>query len=497
MIAELENEILMARKRIYSLSGSTPLQQIESKGSSLFVKREDLSPIHAYKWRGAFNRMSVLNQKELKNGVVTASAGNHAQGVALSAAKLGTHAKIFMPLSTPVMKQNSVRRIGGDHVEVILTGDTYDAASFAANKYAEKGYTFIHPYDHILTIGGQGTIADEIVMSGEGPFDAAFLQIGGGGMASGVACWLRKYYPNIQIFGVEGIQQAGMTAAFKNGGPITLDYVDVFCDGTAVKRVGDLTYKYCNEFIDEMVSVDNREVCSGIQFLWENLRCIPEPAGALGVAAALKLKDRLHGKKVITIVCGANMDFGQLGVLSKGILGRQYYRLKIKEGIGTLSELLSNFFGSVNITEFQFGKKDLDVAWPVIGVDGNNQEIESLELSLRSASIEYENVTGSEDVDFGIIPFHSKLIKVPYFIKLEFYERSGALIEFLNEILNISANICYFKYSFTGERVGRALIGFDFDSESKKLEFEKALRSHNSGYRSFVEVKESFYNRIS
>jgi threonine dehydratase len=496
IIRDLENEILMARSRVYSISDATPLQKIDWEGIQLYVKREDLGPINAYKWRGAYNRMAELSEEELKRGVVTASAGNHAQGVALAASRLGTTAKIYMPQSTPKMKQDAVRKFGGDQVEILLVGDTFDEASHAAHDFAEEGYTFIHPYDHLLTIAGQGTIADEIVMSGEGEFDVVFLQIGGGGLAAGVACWLRKYYPQIRIIGVEGVHQAGMSAAFKAGKPVTLDYVDVFCDGTAVKRVGDTTYRLCKELLDEIITVDNRQVCSAIQFLWEKLRCIPEPAGALGIAAFLKKKEELKGKKVISIVCGANMDFGQLGVLSRGLVGRQYYRLQIDERSGTLSQLLSSYFKDLSIMEFQYGKSDSHFAWPVIGVDGSPSDISHLESKFCENEMVFENVTGSEDVEFGIIPYDRKLITNPYFIKLEFHERKGALLDFLKDMLKISASICFFKYTYTGERVGRALVGFDFESDSDRKEFKEMLTHRSAGYRSYSEIDEKVYSRL-
>ena len=212
----LQKGILEASKRVYEVGGATPLDHITlSKPSvELFVKREDISPIHAYKWRGAYNRMAQLTTEELDGGVVTSSAGNHAQGVALAACKLGTRAIIYMPLSTPRMKQVAVKRHGGDHVEIRLHGDSYDNASAAAHKCAaESGLTYIHPYDELAVMSGQGTLADEIVTSGQGPFDVAYLQVGGGGMTAAVASYLKNQFPSIRIVGVEGEGQASMAAA--------------------------------------------------------------------------------------------------------------------------------------------------------------------------------------------------------------------------------------------------------------------------------------------
>ena len=327
-------------------------------------------------------------------------------------------------------------------------------------------------------------------------FDAAFLQIGGGGMAAGVACWLKKNYPGIKIYGVEGVDQAGMSAAFKHGKPVTLDYVDIFCDGTAVKRVGDLTYKLCQNLLDDIILVDNREVCSGIKFLWEKLRCIPEPAGALGIAAILQKEKELAGARVISIICGANMDFGQLGILSTGLVGRQYYRFEINEIPGALYSLINKYLSDLNIKSFQYGKSNTNKAWPVIGVDGSYEQLQSLEESLNRDNLSYQNVTGSDDVEFGVVRYNPELIQHPFFIQLEFHERKGALLEFLQEMQDYDASICYFKYAHTGERVGRALVGFGFKSKTTQEAFRSNMNNNPSGYRAYREVSSKIYDRL-
>lgn len=239
----LFEEILRARARVYHIGKPTPLQEISVPDAPYrtFIKREDLGPINAYKWRGAYNAVCVHHDKTGCKTVVAASAGNHAQGVALAARELGLKAKIFMPVSTPMMKQTSVKKHGGDAVEIILTGDTYNEAGDAAKEYTKKhDYTYIHPFDDLYTIAGQGSIADEIMLSDQGPFDIAFVQIGGGGMAAAVACWLKIHRPDIKIIGVEGVDQASMKASVEAGKAVTLKSVDTFCDGTAVTRPGDL-----------------------------------------------------------------------------------------------------------------------------------------------------------------------------------------------------------------------------------------------------------------
>ncbi len=497
---QLVDEILKARERVYTLASATPLDKVEWENISLYFKREDQGPIHAYKWRGAYNFMASLSKEELAKGVVAASAGNHAQGVALSAKKLGAFAKIYMPLSTPRMKINAVRSFGGDAVEIQLIGDTYDEAYTAAKEESlAQDSIFVHPYDDIKTMGGQGTIADEIVMSGEGPFDYAFLQIGGGGMAAAVSLWLKFYYPKIKIFGVEGIDQASMGAAIKAGKPTQLDYVDVFCDGTAVKKVGDLTHPLCAEFIDEFITVSNEAVCSAMQFLWEQIRCVPEPAGALGLAGLLSKKALLKNKKVLSIICGANMDFSQLSAISKkavtGSNTQHSFRFKIKEQQNALLQLLQSDLSSVNIINFQYGKTNNGEAWPIIGFELNEGSLDELKAKLQKAGQLFEEITANDDVVFGIIPFNPQLVRHPHFIKLEFHERSGALIDFL-KIVPSKTNICYFNYRHSGERVGRAIIGFESESNADKITLEKTLGESGQAYRYCHAIKEDVLKRI-
>jgi len=494
--------ILEARRFVYEAAGPTPLQRLDlGCDESVYVKREDLSPIHAYKWRGAYNRMRQLSDSERARGVVCASAGNHAQGVALAAQKLGTTAVVFMPRSTPLMKQEAVASIGGELVDVRLEGDSYDEACDAARELAQAGSrSFIHPYDDLAVMAGQGTLADEIVMSGVGSFDRVYLQIGGGGMAAGVACWLRRHYPGIEIVGVEGVDQASMAAAARAGAPVTLDYLDVFCDGTAVKRAGVLTSRLCARLIDRYVTVSNPEVCAAVQLLWENLRAIPEPAGAMGLAAWMKERESSRQLRVLTILCGGNMDFGQLAwVVRHAGIGsgrRKHYRFSIPERSGSLLELLGLFPREVNVVEFQHGVCDSPEARPVIGVDALPGELERFEAALEAAGVPFEDATGQEDVEFRVIHYDAGLLSCPIFIRIEFPERAGALREFL-ERSGRSASIVYFNYSYTGERVGRALIGFDFDNEAARAAFREVALGRGTVLRFAEEVSEKTLSRLA
>jgi len=487
MPERLFQSILMARQRVYEYGEPTPLEQFNWEGIHVSIKREDLSFIHAYKWRGACNRMALLSASERRQGVICASAGNHAQGVAWAASRLGVSAKIFMPQVTPSMKRRAVQRIGGRHVEVVIHGESFDLASAEARRVGEvEQRVFVHPYDDIETMAGQGTLADEIVMSGKGPFDVAYLQIGGGGMAAAVAVWLKAFYPGIHIVGVEGVHQASMAAAVRAGQPVDLDYVDVFSDGTAVRRAGKLTHPLCAKLINEFITVTNEEICAAIQLLWEQRRCLPEPAGAMGVAGMMTQRDQLKGKRALCIICGANMDFGQLAYISRhagiGASTRQFFRFEISESKGTFLELIDMIRAGVNIIEFQYGKTNPDRAWPVIGVEGTPAELHLTEQRARDLGIPCERVTSEEDVEFRMIHYNSDLFRWPLFIKLEFPERAGALREFLIRIRDI-ASICYFNYAYSGERVGRALMGFEFEREEHQQEFRRRLESSGRPWR--------------
>lgn len=501
---ELFEAILTARQRVYAVAGATPLEEAAGTGLPfrLFLKREDLGPIKAYKWRGAYNRMAMLSPEERSRGLVAASAGNHAQGVALAAKLLGARAKIFMPRSTPDVKQSAVRRFGGGNVEIVLYGDAYDEASRAAHETAEREkLTFVHPYDDIGTMGGQGTLADECVLSGKGPFDVAFLQIGGGGMAAACACWLRRQYPAMKIYGVEGVNQACMKAAFDAGTPVNIGKADIFCDGTAVRQAGDLTFPLCRELLDGIVTVTNDDVCWAIQMLWETHRVLPETSGAMGVAAALKLAGTLAGKKVLTVISGANIDFGMLGVITRnsqvGGAHRRSLRVRIPERPGALLGVLDGAFAGCNLLEFQYGKSDAESAWFTLGVAVSDAQFDALTGRLTAEKIAWENVTGDADVQFRVISCDKALMRNPAFLRLDFYERPGALADFLKKYLGADENICYFNYLYTGERVGRALIGIEFADVPSRERFLKNLPATGEAFRSCEAIRGPAAERLA
>lgn len=475
-------EVPKAKEEIYNVGAPTPLEHIELHDTDfdLYIKREDLGPINAYKWRGGYNAVLNHHKNTGCDTIVAASAGNHAQGVALAARKLGIQAKIYMPLAAPMMKQRAVKKHGGDFVELILTGDTYNEAGDAAKAYVkETGYTYIHPFDDVYTMAGQALIADEVVNeSADAPFDYVFLQIGGGGMAGAVSAWLKKHWPNIKTIGVEGTNQASMKTSVETGEPVTLDSVDTFCDGTAVTRPGDLTFEVCKNSIDEFITVTNEEVSAAIQKLWNAKRLIPEPSGAMGVAGLSKYdeenKSALKGKKVLCIICGANMDFNKLSLIAGqsavGAHKRRYYRLQLPECEGSLLNILEAHFKDLNVSEFMYGKVDEKDAWQTIAIDATPEEFTSLEGNLNKAGIAFEDISLHEDIRYKIINYNPALFHDPVFLNVKFPERKGALRDLLRAVSPV-ANICYFNYAYSGEVIGRALMGFEFSSPENKEKF--------------------------
>jgi len=500
----LHQEILLARERVYKFGKPTPMERLvlPGPGPEIWIKREDLSAVKSYKWRGACNRMAVLGPGEIKRGVVTASAGNHAQGVALAAKKLGVKARIYMPQSTPKVKQAAVMQHGGEFVEIRLSGESYDESVHAAkNDERESGAVYVHAYDDLLVMAGQGTLADEVVLSGHGPFDAAYLQIGGGGMAAGVASWLKSYWPDIQLVGVEGEGQASMKAALEAGKPVQLDQVDLFCDGTAVRQAGDLPFQICRNLLNRMVTVSNDQVSHAIRVMWEGLRCISEPSGAMALAAVLKEREKWIGKRILVVLCGANIDFLQLGLVAQSVgAARQVGRtlsVCIPERPGTMLDLLNSCFDELDITDFQYGKTADKEAWPVFTLGADDPvKLEELNGKLAAKSLQWREIRDAEDVRFRAIPLRGDLLSFPAFLRLDFYERPGALRDFLKQRVHGNANLCYFNYRHTGERIGRALIGLDFPSSFERDALLMAIPSHGEGYRLCQALDEASTLRI-
>ncbi len=503
----LRQEILFARERVYRFGQSTPIERLILPGSEpapeIWVKREDLSPVKCYKWRGACNAMTQLTPEQRASGVVTASAGNHAQGVALAARTLSVEARIYMPRSTPKVKQNAVLHHGREFVRIVLAGDSYDEAVMAAREdERSSGATYVHAYDDLHVMAGQGTLADEVVLSGHGPFDAAYLQIGGGGMASAVSCWLKTYWPGIETIGVEGIGQASMKTAMETGKPVELHDLDIFCDGTAVRKAGALPFEVCQQSIDRVATVTNAEVSSAIRVLWETLRCVSEPSGAMGLAAVLKDRAAFAGKKVLVVITGANIDFLQLGLIAQSEgsanAASRTLRVRIPERPGAMLALLDSCFEGLNIADFQYGLHDASDAWPIFTVTAENADkLAALPERLNAGGYEWQDLSGAVDVTFRAIPLRGDLLAHPLFLRLDFYERSGALHDFLSRLIRDRASLCYFNYRQSGERIGRALIGLDFQSAETRARFLGELPEHGDGYRSCKPVDDATMARMT
>ena len=360
---------------------------------------------------------------------------------------------------------------------------------------------YVHAYDDLWVMAGQGTLADEIVLSGLGPFDAAYLQIGGGGLAAGVSTWFKTYWPAMELVGVEGMGQASMKAALAAGEPVGLEQVDIFCDGTAVRKAGLLPFAACRETLARVETVTNAEVSAAIRVLWEGLRCVSEPSGALGLAAVLKSRAALAGKRVLVVVTGANVDFLQLGLIaqSQGATGghARALRVRIPERPGSMLGLLDGCFAGLNITDFQYGKTHAQGAWPVFTLEANDAApLAALPARLEAAGYRWEDVTDAVDVAFRAIPLRDELLTEPVFLRLDFYERAGALHDFLAKLVRDRADICYFNYRQSGERIGRALIGLDFPSAEIRRAFLATLPEHGEGYRSCAPVDEATRARL-
>ena len=316
--AKISNDYLdrIANASVYDVARETPLELASSLSARfrnrIWLKREDLQPVFSFKLRGAYNKIASLPGEALQAGVICSSAGNHAQGVALAARRLGVRAVVVMPITTPSIKVDAVRDLGG---EVVLHGDTYDDAYARASELQEElGLTFIHPFDDPDVIAGQATIGVEIMKQSEGRVDAIFVPIGGGGLIAGVAVYVKSLYPGVRVIGVEPEDSAAMQASLEAGKPVRLDHVGIFADGVAVRRVGDETFRLCQKYVDEIITVDTDHICAAIQDIFEDTRSIVEPAGGLAIAGAKKyiVENGVSEQDLVAICCGANVNFDRL-----------------------------------------------------------------------------------------------------------------------------------------------------------------------------------------
>ncbi len=481
LLKALESETELALDRVYQLEQPTPLDSIElDNGCKLMLKREDLSQVHSYKWRGSFNKILSMHQRGFKGAMVAASAGNHAQGVAITANRLQLKATIFMPRSTPLLKQESVRNFGGQYVEIRLHGDSFDEASAEATKFAAaSGGALIPPYDDLQVIAGQSTIGVELAEELEQPPTHVFLEFGGGGMGAGVSSVIKRRFPDAKLICVEAINQNCMGVSIAKDQRTTIEELDRFCDGTAVICPGELPFRICKQLLDECVTVSNDQVCQAIQFLWQKNRTIVEPSAGLGVAAAI-CYDLSPSDRPVTVLSGSNVDFMMLPTIARrGQVNppiRRYYAFEISEAKGTLNALLNSFLPDMNIIDFQYGKIAEYRAFPVIGVEVPRASVQAMEAFLGGADIPpHTDVTGTAAAEFRVIPFNIDLLQHPFFAVIEFPNRPGALRDFMMFASQI-ASVCYMNYTDSGQTEGQALMGFEFDNIGRQSVFLEWLQ---------------------
>jgi threonine dehydratase len=361
-------DIVRAHHMLREVIVRTPLQRdamLSAKyGCDVYLKREDLQVVRSFKIRGAYNMIRSLSAEELSKGIVCASAGNHAQGVAFSCNALGIHGKIYMPSTTPNQKVKMVRRFGGSSVEVILTGDTFDDAYAEAVKTCEEqGMTFIHPFDEPKIVAGNGTIGMEIMESLDASADYVFVTIGGGGLAAGVGTYIKTMSPSTKVIGVEPLGAASMSEALRQRGVVTLEEIDKFVDGAAVKRVGELTYSICSNVLDDIVKVPEGKACSSILELYNESAIVVEPAGSLPVAALDMYREQIQGKTVVCIVSGGNNDIDRMQEIKERSLMyeglKHYFLVNFPQRAGALREFLQDVLGpDDDITRFEYTKKN-------------------------------------------------------------------------------------------------------------------------------------------
>ena len=501
MQSEYIKKILKAN--VYDLAVETPVTPAvnlsKRLGNNILIKREDLQPVFSFKLRGAYNKMSQLTAEEKKRGVVCASAGNHAQGVAMSAAHMNIKSVIVMPTTTPEIKVNSVRARGA---EVVLHGDTFDEACRHAYELQEKkGMTFIHPYDDPEVIAGQGTIAMEIQHQVKEDIDAIFVPVGGGGLIAGVSIYAKYLNPKIKIIGVESEDSACLKTALETGERITLPEVGIFADGVAVAQIGEETFKIAQKYVDEVITVNTDEICAAIKDLFEDTRSIAEPAGALAVAGMKKYIDsnKVKNQTLVAIDSGANTSFGRLRHISERTeLGAQKEALvavTIPEETGSFLKFCKSLKG-YNVTEFNYRYANKESAQIFVGVelkDGENSRNKLITI-LKNNGYEAIDLTENEMAKLHIrymVGGHGKGVQERLF-RFQFPEKPGALLKFLTSI-GTKWNITLFHYRNHASAYGRVLMGIQADNKDKELTKELDLvgyyyseESDNPAYKMFL-----------
>ena len=467
--------------RVYDVAIESPLELAPNLsariGNTVLFKREDMQPVFSFKLRGAYNKMAHLSPEILKRGVIAASAGNHAQGVAMSAHRLGCKAVIVMPTTTPQVKIEAVKHFGQRSVEIVLHGDSYsDAYTYALTLEKERKLTFVHPFDDPDVIAGQGTIGMEILRQHQAPIHAIFCAIGGGGLIAGVAAYVKQVRPDIKIIGVQTTDSDAMARSLKAKKRVTLTDVGLFSDGTAVKYVGEETFRICKQLVDEVILVNTDEVCAAIKDVFQDTRSILEPAGALAVAGAklYAAREKLKGETLIPIACGANMNFDRLRfVAERAEIGEQREALlavTIPETPGSFRKFCA-LLGKRNITEFNYRYADPKAAQVFVGIQVKDAaETTKLLAALDKAQLPTLDLTDNEMAKLHLrhlVGGHAPEAKDEIMFRFEFPERPGALMNFLNSMSH-NWNISLFHYRNHGADYGRVLVGMQVPRTDKK-----------------------------
>src|SRR6266705_2258748 len=498
--------------QVYDVAIESPLELApllsRRLDNRLLLKREDMQAVFSFKLRGAYNKMAHLDPAVRARGIIAASAGNHAQGVALAAQRLACPAVIVMPVTTPRIKIDAVQRLGA---QVILHGDAYDEAQAHADQMAAQQHlTFVHPYDDPEVIAGQGTIGMEILRQHAGPLDAIFVPVGGGGLISGIAAYVKRVRPSIRIVGVEPVDAAAMTKSLQRGKRIRLDHVGLFADGVAVKQVGKETFRLCRELLDGVILVDTDQICAAIKDVFEDTRTILEPAGALAIAGAKAYveKSGVRGKKLVAVASGANTNFDRLRFVAEraevGDRRETILAVTIAERPGSFKKFCATL-GARNITEFNYRIADPKDAHVFVGVEVHSRDesakivkvlerqgLKTLDLSDdEMAKLHVRHMVG------GHAPLairkDARRAADELLYRFEFPERPGALMRFLSG-MRTDWNISLFHYRNQGSDYGRVLVGMQVPRHEMR-EFQRFLtelgypyvdESRNPAYRLFL-----------
>ncbi len=490
--------------RVYDVAKVTPLDlQINlSKRikNNVLLKREDMQPVFSFKIRGAYNKMANLPPEALAKGVIAASAGNHAQGVALSAQKLKCRAVIVMPTTTPQIKIDAVKSRGA---EVVLFGDSYsDAYAHSLELEKKEGLTFVHPYDDPDVIAGQGTIAMEILNAHPEPIHAIFCCVGGGGLLAGIAAYIKAVRPEIKVIGVEAKDAEAMTESLKKGQRVALEQVGLFADGAAVKQVGEHTFALCQQYVDEMIIVDNDAICAAIKDVFEDTRSILEPAGALAVAGlkAYAARENLKDKTLVGVASGANMNFDRLRFIAEraeiGEKREAVLAVTIPEKPGAFKSFC-RLLGGRNITEFNYRYSDPQHAHIFVGVAVSDpSESAKLVSDLQHKGLPTIDLSDNEVAKLHLrhlVGGHAPQAKHEKVFRFEFPETPGALMKFL-DTMGHNWNISLFHYRNHGADFGRVLVGMqvppneltEFSEFLSKLGYPYWDETENPAYKLFL-----------